>query len=497
MNDFFVRLTSISRRRRGDGGSPFTSLKAAEKWLSALPGGSGYDTHHALIQGLEHFNAEHVRPSRERMAILRRIEAAGLPLQADVVGQYVRNQVTFRFARQALWRESWAFWSLLAEAWMRLLKHAHRDPACADLKPDRADIAARALRYTGRMMRWDYHQARGPAGSTWLRVHRIYRLAERDGYASEKVSIEGRSTHCAREYAQVVAMGMVRPLGYRVPEIESMARLIEACEALPLAALTPQHGMHTHVVDLSLSEGARVLDATCIQGARLRYFAMGQMVEHLKSRVGAAENDLGSQMASLVERGAARRTGQRMGRAGPVWVASGIEGVLAALGSDAAPSPSAFDEWILRDESGEGMGFILPESRQLPSGRLLATSWDRGAGAWQLLVIRWVRDDDGRQFVGAQSLSRHPKRVEVLAEDAHPGGTGKTWAIFLPMVDVAEQGVSNLLLPQSHYRQGASLLLRDGDVVYRLRLGAVQETHEGWVRVAMDILGRSQFAAAA
>jgi hypothetical protein len=40
-------------------------------------------------------------------------------------------------------------------------------------------------------------------------------------------------------------------------------------------------------------------------------------------------------------------------------------------------------------------------------------------------------------------------------------------------------------------------MLRDGDMVYRLRLGEVQEAHEGWLRVSMDVIGREQFAVAA
>jgi hypothetical protein len=57
--------------------------------------------------------------------------------------------------------------------------------------------------------------------------------------------------------------------------------------------------------------------------------------------------------------------------------------------------------------------------------------------------------------------------------------------------------MSHLLLPKSHYRFGASLMLLDGEVVYRLHLGEVQESHEGWLRVAMEVVGREQFAAAA
>jgi hypothetical protein len=60
-----------------------------------------------------------------------------------------------------------------------------------------------------------------------------------------------------------------------------------------------------------------------------------------------------------------------------------------------------------------------------------------------------------------------------------------------------EKSASNLLLPQTHYRLGASLMLRDGDILYRLRLGEVQESHEGWLRVGMDVLGREQLAVAA
>ena len=72
----------------------------------------------------------------------------------------------------------------------------------------------------------------------------------------------------------------------------------------------------------------------------------------------------------------------------------------------------------------------------------------------------------------------------------------KAWAVFLPMTHT-EQASSNLLVPRTHYKLGATMLLCDGDVLYRLRLGEVQESHEGWLRVTMDVIGREQFAVAA
>ena len=502
MSDFFEMLSSITRRRKAEGGSPFASVKATERWLKTLHADSDYDAHHALVEGLERFNAENAPASLSRMKSLMKLEEAGLPLQSRIIEQYVRNQAAFRLARQALWRESWVFWSLLAEAWLRMLKQAYRSPASAELKPFAAEIATRALRYAGRVMRWDYHQARTPAATAWRRVHKIYRLVERDGFATEEVRINARPTHCAREYALVVLMGLVHPLGYRAQQVEAIAQILEGYEPLPLPELVPQSEVHTHVVDLSLSEGASLMEGEYVQGRRLRYFALSSLVDYLKSldqtSDAEADNGLTRQMASLIERGGIRRNRQRTHRFGRVWVAAGMDRILSALAHPDLPKERpALEPWMLRDESTEGMGFALSETTALPHGRLVAVTWDPSENVWQLLAIRWGREEQGQHLVGTQRLSRHPKRVEVFFEADVPGVTREpTWAVFLPMTH-AEQGVSNLLIPQTHYQLGAPLMLRDGDVVYQLRLGEVQESHEGWLRVGMDVVGREQFAAAA
>ncbi len=238
MTDLFEMLSAITRRRKVDAASPFVSVKATEKWLKNLHAESDYDAHHALVEGLERFNAGNDSATVNRMKALMKLEEAGLRLQSRIVEQYVRNQAAFRLARQALWRETWVFWSLLAEAWLCMLKQAYRNPDSVELKPFAADIAARAVRYAGRVMRWDYHQARNPAGSAWRRVHKIYRLLERDGFATQEVRIDGQPTHCAREYTLVVLMGLVHPLGYRAQEIESIARLLDGYEPMPCLLYT-------------------------------------------------------------------------------------------------------------------------------------------------------------------------------------------------------------------------------------------------------------------
>lgn len=502
MNEFFGMLSTITRRRKAGSASPFASLKATERWLKGLPTDSDYDTHHALVEGLERFNAEHASATWARMQVLLRLEAVGLVLQQRIVEQYVRNQAAFRFARQALWRESWVFWSLLAEAWLGFLKQAYHNAESVELMSHRAELATRALRYAGLAMRWDYHQAREPVPSAWRRIHKIFRLAERDGFERTPVTIGADTTHCAREYTLVVLMGLVHPVAFRTQEIESAARMLADYEPLPLPALGPSRDSDSHVIDLSLPEGASKLRDKPLAGRRLRFLALDDLVAHLRSPDADVTQDadaaLAQQVASLIERGGIRRSRQRTHRFGRVWVAAGIDSVMAALAASVStPNRMGLEPWTLRDESTDGMGFVLPQGQDLPHGRLLAVSWDPAEAVWQLLAVRWMREENGQQLLGAQRLSHHPKRVEAwLDVDDENQGETRFWALFMPLPE-HEHGLSNLLLPKAHYRLGASLTLRDGDVLYRLRLGEVQEAHEDWLRVGMDVLGREQFAAAA
>lgn len=502
MTDFFEMLGNIARRRNAEVGSPFASLKATEKWLKTLPTDSEYDAHHALVEGMERFNAENEVATLGRMQALLKLEAVGLPLQQRIVEQYVRNQATFRLARQALWRESWVFWSLQADAWLGMLKQAYRGPHSAELKPFVAEMAVRALRYAGLVMRWDYHQARNPVASGWCRLHKIYRLVERDGFAQDEVMFNSRATHCAREYTLAMLMGLVQPVGYRAQEIESIALIFEGYQPLPLPEKVPQRELHTHMVDLSQDEGAYVLENGLGQGRRLRYFALSPLVDYLKSldsSVGAElDKSLTRQIASLIERGGVRRNRHRTHRFGRVWVAAGMPNILAALlGPTAIKNRPSLEPWMLRDESTEGLGFALPEDQVVPHGRLVAVSWDPAENVWQLLATRWNRKEDEQNLVGTERLSRHPKRVEIYSDEAESAAAQeKVWAVYLPMTHT-ELSVSNLLIPQTHYKLGATLMLREDDVVYRLRLGEVQESHEEWLRVSLDVVGREQFAAAA
>jgi hypothetical protein len=462
---------------------------------------SDYDAHHTLVEGLERFNGETAQATPERLQVLMALELAGLPLQARIVEQYVRNQASFKLVKQALWRESKMFWSQMAAAYLDLLKQACKEPTKQALYPWIMQITVRTLRYAGLSMRWDYHQTQPPKDLAWRRLHKIYRMVEQSGCAQAPLMLNGVQTSCAREYSLILLLGLLHPLGYRAHEIEKIALLFEEFKNLPLPQADLDRAAHTHVVDLSLSERLFPLDGQWVPGKRLRYLALRPLVDHLKSQDSGPEGGASSlrcQLAGMIERAGVGRERPRTYRFGRVWVASGMDNIFAALASpESVQARPALEPWTLRDESAEGMGFKLADGQVPPHGRLVAVSWNPAEGVWQLLAIRWNQEADGQCTVGAQRLSRHSKPVQVFqkdsaGEDIEPG----IQALFLPMSNT-EQGLSNLLLPQSIYRPGAIMSLREGELIYRLRLGKVVESHEDWVRVGMDVLGRERSAQAA
>jgi len=172
--------------------------------------------------------------------------------------------------------------------------------------------------------------------------------------------------------------------------------------------------------------------------------------------------------------------------------------ILASLAGfkDGRPR-QAMESWMLRDESADGMGFSLDASAALPHGRLIAVSRNASENTWELLAIRWNQKTEAQLLVGAQRLSRHPRRVEIsFAQVADGAARVSTYGVLLPMSD-AEEDLSNLLLPRSHYQPGAQITFRDGDTLCTARLGQVFEDHERWLRVNMDVLSSEQLEAAA
>lgn len=492
MTEMFSMLKKIAQRRRAARASAEPAEQAAQ-WISHAGGASDYDAHHALVEGLERYNGAHPAASLAAYQALRALEREGLPLQECIVQQYLRCQDTLPFARQALWRESQMFWAQLAMAYLRLLKQVVRGAAREAFAPFMSEILARGLRYQALIMRWEYYRGQQPSSFAWRRLHKLFHIAEIRRLAAVPVVEDGRVTSCGREYALPLVLALVNPAGFKPAEIERFAGALADFPALPLPESRYRRDQHRYGVDLTGGRGAVPADVGFVPGRRMRFLDLRPVFDALSrpAPLGGLPDIVCTQLLRLLERGGAGRGLPREAREARIWVVRGMEVVLlAAAGKSVAGEP-----WMMRDESRDGLGLVLSGGDGLAQGELFLVNDDNPPdGAWRLMVLRWFNQEGERFFGGAQCLSRYPKRVQMAWPEGMTAGGAP--ALFLPLPETT-RGVSHLLLPRSAYEHGAERTLVDGEVSYRVHLGAVAEEHGDWLRVDFLVAAREVISAAA
>jgi hypothetical protein len=484
-------LTAGADRQRG---MPFASVKSTQRWLNSLPDSSDYDKHHALVEGLERYNGDTRGDAYTRIRVLTMIEEAGLPLQARLADQYLKNHERNDASRQTLWRECHLFWDQLVVAYLPFLNGVLRSNGESEKLLSLApQIAAKSLRYFSLAMRWEYLRGRRPAESAWRRLHKIYRAVESAGMVLDKARVGGGETSSAREYVMTLLYDLANPYAFDPAEIQPALELLDNIRELPVPESGLRHGRHSHMVDLTATSGPERIDDRWVPGGRLRYLDFHGVMEEFERHAGLVPDTpqavVCKKLAKVIGRAGSTRGGPRKPRFGEVRAVFGAEQVLGIF-SPSGRIPPQVEFITLRDESGKGIGFVLNDERELPPGNLLAIDRDEGHGTWQLLAVRWSAAEGVQWLLGTEVLSKYPKRVDIEWND---GTASKETAValFLPLASASQGATSNLLLPQTAYLKGRVLLLRQDDGTrYRLSLGGIVEAHEGWLRVGFDVLSR-------
>lgn len=462
------------------------------KWLDNLSGFSDYDMHHAIVEGLERFNGDVRGDASNRVKMLRIMESTGSPLQTGIIFQYLSSAETQVSARQSLWRECHLYWDQLTVAYLSLLKQALGGSESGTLEAWSTEITVKCLHYAALTMRWEYFRGGRPGESAWLRLHKIYRMAEMAGVALGKIEIDGRMTDCVQEYVRALLYDLANMHAYTPAESRIVMEVLDGIEDLPMPEIGLNRERHTHMVDLSAVHGPKVITDRWVPGSRLRYLELHAVMDALERQTSIVEDEqeraVCKRLSKVINRAGAHRSGPRQQRFAEVQAVFGVDAMLKVF----APYRGMVlkkEMLALRDESGEGLGFIMDEERKFSPGCLLAINRAEGEGPWQLLSVRWVREEGDNWMLGTEFLSKHPRRVEVEWEDENAAKVTVT-AIFLPLTRGGQNVSSNLLLPHSAYLLGRVMSLHDDGTQYRLKLGEVIETHESWLRVEFDVLSR-------
>ena len=472
--------------------SPFISAKTTMKWLDNLSGYSDYDMHHAIVEGLERFNGDVRGDASNRVKMLRILESTGSPLQAGIVSQYLSSPEMPASARQSLWRECHLFWDQLTVAYLSLLKQALAGSESGKLESWSNEVTVKCLRYAASTMRWEYFRGGRPGESAWLRLHKIYRMAEMAGVALGKVEIDGMHTDCVQEYVRALLYDLANMHAYTGPESRIVIQILDSIESLPVPEMGLNRDRHTHMVDLSSVHGPKVITDKWVPGSRLRYLELNSVLDELEKRALSSKDEQESaickRLAKVITRAGAHRNGPRQQRYSEVQAVFGMDSVLK-LFSPYRGMVLTKEILALRDESAHGLGFVMDDARQISPGSLLAVNRGEAEGRWELLSIRWEREENDQWMLGTEYLSRHPRLVEI-EWDGDNSAKETTAAIYLPLTKTTRDMSSNLLLSHAAYSLGRTMLLKDDGTQYRLKLGEIIETHESWLRVGFDVLSR-------
>lgn len=319
----------------------------------------------------------------------------------------------------------------------------------------------RAIEYLGNVLAHSYRVYIPHPAGVWRELHALYAYAEHHGYVGEEGSVSAPTDTIRHRYLEVLLLGVAGP--YQMfpgdcKRIETLLRRVTAPARLDL--YDPDDRRPRFLVDLG-SDAPPTWGVARETPASLRMLDVGGLLRfatRMRERIahGAPVRDialgldmLGTAAAALLERlmrslgtPPVRRT-ERVKGHGVVAVCTGFKAshffLTGQAGVDERPEPELLlrDEtedyvdldgdlprrttaaeyfrvlsWLVRDQGPSGLSLVRDGSEPLSvqTGDLVAVQ--RGTGAWQLAVARWLKTPDpDRLEIGIEILSTRPKAV--------------------------------------------------------------------------------------
>lgn len=498
--------------------SPFNSLRSTRRWIEQLQFHHDYEAHQMVLDALNQFNLSEAQLDERRLRILEALRIAGHRLQSGMVTQYLKNQTTFRYAGKSLWQEIFAFYWQLALAYQSFVKAASRNPA--KLSRQLPTLTLHALLYQGKLIQWRYMRYESPTPDAWRNVHALYRIAEFNGFCSQRLPTEDVETSCMHVYAHILLLNLINPLGLNGWKVELTAQWAQDwCRQLqPAASFDPQ--IHTHWHDLMSCEALHRMDEQAMEGDALRYWSVQgvldameitrrQLINPPASSLDGIKNEadaprLLEDISATLQRGGPQRLLPRVQLDQPLLLISGLDHVLKMLTEKTHRSePLSGESWIMHDEGRDGYGLIRHSlSGDLPDpGTLIGLQIGARERIGVLAVVRWTdHSPDQAAKLGVERIGTSPRIVAIHAVDHllsesifsmvnPPADSLPTPCIFLPVEEYDRFG-STLLVENQEIAPSQMYDLLDANYVYRIRITGEQDRSHDWVRLKFNILTR-------
>jgi hypothetical protein len=325
------------------------------------------------------------------------------------------------------------------------------------------DVACRAILHIGLSMRWHCYANKREPSTSWGRLYRLYRFAERRGILREKIELAaGVTTTCHQEFARIILFGLGNPAGLApemidvayawcgewsdlieftlASDVEGEQHCFDMEASLPPSQFHPQmrsdrmRCFSTAAVCFKVV-GVREDEVTVPARGKANGAAkMGDAARAASNKLSAADRDnlIRHLMSGWVKARPARRIERETDGLKVARVACGPDAINELLYAESKPDAGippefSFEHWSIENESSTGYGLRKKKVSEEPEAGKLVCLRANGSPIWQVGVVRWQRNaETGEPQLGIETLADNPKVVHLTLAPGTTDGLPRT-----------------------------------------------------------------------
>lgn len=325
------------------------------------------------------------------------------------------------------------------------------------------EVACRAILHIGLSMRWHCYANKREPSTSWGRLYRLYRFAEKRGILRDKIELNGITTTCHQEFARIILFGLGDPAGLAPEMIDAAynwcgewSDLVEFTSAsdvdgeqhcFDMEGSLPPSQFHSQM----RSDRMRCFSTAAVcfkvvavreEGASqlpLRGKANGEARSALNPRAGLSklsgtdrDNLIRHLMSGWVKARPARRIERATDGLKVARVACGPDAINELLYAESKPDAGippefSFEHWSIENESSTGYGLRKKKVSEEPEAGKLVCLRANGSPVWQVGVVRWQRNaETGEPQLGIETLADNPKVVHLTLAPGTTDGLPET-----------------------------------------------------------------------
>ncbi len=273
--------------KRGNKGKedPLSDLKTVSRWMQQLPVGDIYSAQERVVQSLIQFNHAGLPMSKDRLQVLMHLDEQARDMQYSLCVQYLRNPRMSKLIESRLWTAIHAFYWEITRGYHAFLMDFVANPGGSKIQSIIPLLTARAIRGFSDIFKWRYFRYERAEEKLWLRLHNLYRIAEFDGFQSNRFSLydnEAKPSSCMEEYVQALLLGPLGTGSLNARQIEMVDQWLDNWSDLTTLDQAYDTARHFFMVDTALGHGLRRIRANSDTEPSYRYISSANLLARLE-----------------------------------------------------------------------------------------------------------------------------------------------------------------------------------------------------------------------